>query len=111
MGNDRFLTIMQEARLRWLNSLGFINEKEISPPVGLIVVDSAIQYKAEVFHGETLTLEISVGTITSRGFDLFYKILKQDKKIAALGKTGMLCMNYNEKAVVKIPDNLRGHLS
>jgi len=111
MGNDRFLTLMQEARLRWLHSLGFKNEKEISPPIGLIVVDSAIQYKAEVFHGEKLSVELSIGEINTRSFDLYYKVLKEKQTVAALGKTGILCMDYIEKSVVKIPDNLLRHLT
>lgn len=111
MGNDRFLTLMQEARLRWLHSLGFKNEKEISPPVGLIVVDSAIQYKAEVFHGEKLSVELSIGEINVRNFDLYYKVIKENQTVAALGKTGILCMDYLEKRVVKIPENLLGHLT
>ena len=42
LGNDRFLTLMQEARLQWLKLLGYKDEKEVEPPVGIIVADAAI---------------------------------------------------------------------
>ena len=106
MGNDRFLTLMQEARLRWLEANGFPNEKDIAPPIGLIVVDAAIQYKAEVFHGESLEVELAVEAITPKSFDLYYQIKKEDQSLAALGKTGILCYNYEAKRVSAIPDKL-----
>ena len=111
MGNDRFLTLMQEARLRWLQSLGLPNEKDIASPVGLIVVDSVIQYKAEVFHGENLTVEIGVGALSQKSFDLYYNVLKADGQVAAIGKTGIVCFDYENRKVVTIPDVLINPLS
>jgi YbgC/YbaW family acyl-CoA thioester hydrolase len=111
MGNDRFLTLMQEARLRWLKSLGFKNEKDIDKTVGLIVVDAAIQFKAEVFHGERLNFSLAVDEVTSKGFDLYYVIVKEDEKLAAIGKTGILCYDYVERKVVKIPEPLQNSLT
>ena len=106
MGNARFLTLMQEARLRWLEVYGFPDEKDIAPPIGLIVVDSAIQYKAEVFHGELLEVELAVNKVTAKSFDLYYQIKKEDKSLAALGKTGILSFDYVAKRVSAIPDVL-----
>ena len=107
MGNDRFLTLMQEARLRWLQSLGFKNEKDIDKTVGLIVVDAAIQFKAEVFHGERLSVSIAIDSVRSKGFDLIYVIVKENDKLAAIGKTGILCYDYIDRKVVEIPEGLR----
>jgi acyl-CoA thioester hydrolase len=106
MGNDRFLTLMQEARLRWLQSLGFKNEKEIDDTVGLIVVDAAIQFKAEVFHGERLNVSLAIDEISTKGFDLYYVVVKEDEKLAAIGKTGILCYDYASRKVVQIPNHL-----
>jgi YbgC/YbaW family acyl-CoA thioester hydrolase len=107
MGNDRFLTLMQEARLRWLQSLGFKNEKNIAKTVGIIVVDAAIQFKAEVFHGERLSVTLALDEVSSKGFDLYYIITKEDDKQAAIGKTGILCYDYVERKVVQIPAVLK----
>jgi len=107
MGNDRFLTLMQEARLRWLQSMGFKNEKDIDKTVGLIVVDAAIQFKAEVFHGERLSVSLAIDELSGKGFDLYYVVVKEDDKLAAIGKTGILCYDYIDRKVVQIPDGLQ----
>jgi acyl-CoA thioester hydrolase len=106
MGNDRFLLMMQEARVRWFQSLGFKNEKDIVPPVGIIVADAALQYKAEVFHGETITVELAIGDRTPKGFDLYYKLTKESSQIAALGKTAILFVNYSTRKLAAIPDEV-----
>lgn len=110
MGNDRFLTLMQEARLRWLQAMGFKNEKDIDKTIGLIVVDAAIQFKAEVFHGERLSVSIAVENITKKGFDLIYVVVKEDDKLAAIGKTGILCYDYVARKVAEIPEILQEQL-
>lgn len=111
MGNDRFLTLMQEVRLRWLQSLGFKNEKEIDHLAGLIVVDAAIQFKAEVFHGDRLNVSLALDEVSSKGFDLYYVIVKADEKLAAIGKTGILCYDYSNRKVVQIPTRLKDLLN
>lgn len=111
MGNDRFLILMQEGRLQWLKSLGFPDEKEIAPPVGIIVVDSAIQYKAEVFHGEKLKVSLAVGDISTKSFDLYYKVEMEEGKLAAIGKTGIVCYDYEAKKVASIPGDLLKRLA
>ncbi len=109
MGNDRFLTVMQETRLRWLQAIGFPNERDIAPPIGLIVVDSAIQYKAEVFHAELL-IEMAIDGLTEKSFDLYYNILKADGTIAAVGKTGVVVFDYKSRKVSPIPGSLKNKL-
>lgn len=110
MGNDRFLTLMQEARLQWLKSLGYKDEKEIEPPVGIIVADAAIQFKAEVFHGEIITIELGIDTIGGSSFDLYYRLINQQGVEVALGKTGIVCFNYETRKVVRIPEGLKAAL-
>lgn len=111
MGNDRFLTLMQEVRLQWLKTSGFENEQSIEPPVGIIVADAAIQYKSEVFHGEILSISLAVADISSKYFDLFYRLQKEDGSIAALGKTGILCFDYEAGKISSIPASLLAKLT
>ncbi|MEN8249845.1 MAG: acyl-CoA thioesterase [Bacteroidota bacterium] len=110
LGNDKFLTLMHEARLRWFKSIGFKNEKDIVPPVGIIVADAAIQFKAEAFHGDILTIELAVENISRNSFDMLYKLMNQDRKLVALGKTGVVCFNYVEAKVAAIPGELVQYL-
>lgn len=111
MGNERFLLMMQEARLRWLQSMGFKNEKEIVAPIGIIVADAALQYKAEVFHGENLSIALAIGDRSSKGFDLYYKLIKEDGSTAALGKTAVLFIDYQTRKLASIPEKVLSQIN
>ncbi len=56
LGNDRVLTLMHEARLRFLKSLGYADEMSLDKNIALFVADSVVVYKAEAFHGDTLRI-------------------------------------------------------
>ena len=106
LGNDRFLTLMQEARLQWLKSLGYKDEKVIEPPVGIIVADAAIQFKAEAFHGDAIRIELSIAEVGGSSFDLYYRLSNQQVVEVALGKTGVVCFNYETRKVARISERL-----
>jgi acyl-CoA thioester hydrolase len=102
LGHDSIISLMHEARVRFLNSRGF-SESDIEG-FGLIVTDLAVIYKAEVFYGEILTVEIAVQDITKYGWDFVYRVInkKTDKEVAQ-AKTGVLIFDYKNKKVVVIP--------
>lgn len=111
VGNDSVLTLMQEARTLFYRSLGFESEVKLEGPVGQIVTDAAIVYKAESFLGDILHIEIAVGEMSKYGFDLFYRITnKATGKEVALGKTGIICFDYQRRKIAVIPDILRKKL-
>ncbi len=112
VGNDSILTLMQEARTLFYRSLGFESEVKLDGPVGQIVTDAAIVYKAESFLGDILHIEIAVGEMSKYGFDLFYRITnKATGKEVALGKTGIVCFDYQRRKIAVIPDILRERLT
>lgn len=104
VGNDSILTIMQEGRLEYLQSLGFKDEVHISDSIGIIVTDSAVAYKAESFLGDTLEIHISVVDFNKYGADFVY-ILKnmESGKDIAHGKTGFVCYDYKNKKMAPFP--------
>jgi YbgC/YbaW family acyl-CoA thioester hydrolase len=111
VGNDSILTLMQEARTLFYRSLGFESEVKLEGPVGQIVTDAAIVYKAESFLGDTLHIEIAVGERSKYGFDLFYRIKnKATGKEVAEGKTGIVCFDYQKRKIAVIPEILREKL-
>ena len=58
LGNDAVLSIAHEARLRFLKQHNFTELD--AGGAGIIMVDAAIQYKAEGFYGDIITVEIAV---------------------------------------------------
>lgn len=111
LGNDSLLSILHEARLQYLQNLGF-SELDAGG-AGLIMADVAIVYKGEGFQGDVLQIQIAAGELSSRGFALFYKITcqREDKNILiAEAQTTMLCFNYTTRKVISMPEKLREKL-
>lgn len=104
VGNDAILTIMQEGRLALLKAMGIKDELSIDEGVGIIVADAVVIYKSEGFHGDELEIKIAVDDFNKFGFDMYYQLIniKSEKEVAR-GKTGIVCLNYQEKKITPIP--------
>jgi len=111
VGNDSILTLMQEARVQFYRKLGFTNEISFEGSVGQIIADAAIQYKAQSFLGDELTIDVGVGEFTKYGFDMFYRLTNiATGKEVARGKTGIVCFDYTKGKVASIPALLLARL-
>ncbi len=104
LGNDAMLAVIHEARLRFLKTFGW-SEFNICG-TSLIMTDCAIVYKSEVFHGETLRIDVAIGDITRTGFDFFYRIFSAntDKEVGK-AKTGVAFFDYQKKKVTSTPES------
>jgi acyl-CoA thioester hydrolase len=101
LGNDSVLTIIHEARMRFLTSLG-LSELDMKG-VGLIMSDVAIEYRNEAFFGDVLTIHVTATDFTKISFDLFYKLIKDENIEIARARTGMVCFDYSAKKVAALP--------
>jgi len=111
VGNDALLSIIHEARMQFLLKHGYT---ELNfDGVGLIMTDVGIEFKKEIFYGDTLEIKIAVADLTSIGFDLYYLIEKQkdnNKLTVAIAKTGMLCYDYDRKKITAVPSSAKEKL-
>jgi len=90
--------------MKYLKSLGY-TEIEFGG-VGMIMADLAIEFKSEMFYGDTIIASVSCGEITKVGFELFYKLeVNRENKtvLAAIGRTGMVCYDYDKKKIAAVP--------
>jgi acyl-CoA thioesterase FadM len=110
LGNDSVLSISHEARLRFLNHHN-IKEFNVNG-FGIIMVDAAVEYKAESFYGDIIIVEIAAKNISNVGFDLVYQLTnKETKKIIALVKTGIVFYHYGKKKIISMPVKFKSELS
>src|SRR6188768_2298689 len=91
VGNDTILTLIHEARVQFLKTHGY--EELDFEGASLIMSDAGIEFKAELFYGDTITALVLATNFTRIGFELYYKLLRNDN-IVAIAKTGMICYNY-----------------
>lgn len=111
VGNDRILALAHEARVQFLQSLGY-EELDLAG-VGLIMTDAAIEFKQELFYGDELLVEVGAGDATRVGFDLYYRLVKKGPAgtaTAAKVKTGIVCYDYSLKKIVPLPHTARERL-
>jgi acyl-CoA thioesterase FadM len=107
VGNDTVLSFIHEARVRYLQSLGY-RELDLEG-AGLIMADAALVFKNEIYYGDELLISIRAMEFSRVGFDLIYKIEKkpadQTLIVVALAKTAMVCFDYNLRKVISLPEN------
>jgi YbgC/YbaW family acyl-CoA thioester hydrolase len=105
VGNDHFLTLIQEARQQYLKHFDY---QELNfEGYGLIMADSAIEYKHELSFGDVLRISVQAVDFDKLGFDIFYLleiINRGDIIIAGKAKTGMICYDYSAKKKMSIPE-------
>lgn len=104
VGNERYLGIAHETRIRYYRSLNITEHNLGRKDAGTIMANAIINYKAEAFHGDTLTISLGFSEIGSRSFELFYKFENQNGVLVALVSTTIVCYNYDLKKTISIPE-------
>jgi acyl-CoA thioesterase FadM len=108
LGYDAFVSLMNEARVQFLDYLGFpipgVEEK------GLIIADLAVSYKSQSFYKDRLKFEIGAGDFNKYGCDIFYRVtnIKTDD-LVAFAKTGVVFFDYSKNKVTNIPETFVSH--
>jgi len=104
VGNDSILSLIHEIRVQFLRHHGY-SELDISG-VGLIMTDVAIEFKSEIFYGDTIWASVAAAEFSRVGFELYYKLEKKvEEKMqsVAYARTTMICYDYSAKRIVSVP--------
>ena len=102
LGNDAVLSLVHEARVRFLKHLGYA-ELNIEG-VGIIMGDAAVVYREEGFYGDTLVIDVAVGEFGNASCDFYYRLTnKESGKEVARIKTGIVFYDYGAKKTVAVP--------
>lgn len=108
LGNDAFISIIHEARVQWLQQHNY-TELNIEG-IGLIMADLAVEFKSEGFYGDIIEVAISVAEISKAWFELYYSLSakrKDEVRLLAIAKTGMVCYDYSLRKVAAMPQGLK----
>jgi acyl-CoA thioester hydrolase len=110
LGNEAVLAIAQEARVRWLATVG-LTELDVGG-VGLVMADAVVVYRSEGRYGMVLEVALAADDVRSRSFDLLYRLADQatGAEIARV-KTGLLCFDYAARRLARMPSALREALA
>ena len=107
LGNDRYLSLFQEARLHYLKQFGF-SELSIGENISLIMSQAHINFKSEVFWGDQLKIFVRISSIKATRFIFEYLIVanQNDEKVIATGYTEMVGFDYQQRKVKRLPPEL-----
>jgi len=111
VGNDAVLSLIHEIRVQFLRHHGY-TELEFAG-TGLIMADVTIEFKHELFYGETLRASIAATDFSRVGFELYYKMekLSGEKWVSVVhARTGMVCYNYTLKKIAPLPKEVPNEL-
>lgn len=111
LGYDSVLSLLHEARIRWLKSHD-MTEFSIEGTTGYLVVDASVSYRAEAFHGDVLKISLYIDEVDKRGFRMHYKMTNtRDGRTVAIAETGHVMYDYGAKKVARTPERLRSIIS
>jgi len=103
VGNDQVLSLIHEARRRYIRSLG---ADEIGADgMGFVIADAAVVYRAQAFYGDRLMVEVAAGEFQSRSCAFFYRVSKGGTVVAE-ARTGVVCFDFKAQKAVSFPPAL-----
>ncbi len=110
VGNDTFVSLMQEARTRFFMDLGY-SDLDVEGK-GTIIADLAVVYKSQSFYGERLKFELGAGDFNKYGCDIFYRVTNaENQKLVLEAKTGIIFFDYEKNKVTTIPEGFMSHFT
>lgn len=106
VGNDTTLSIIHEARMQFLNHYGY-SEMDVDG-AGIIMRDSSVIYKAEIFYPQQLKVDVGVTEMGRSGFSLLYRITdaNTDKEMAR-ARTTLIFFDYNKRKPTRTPEKFK----
>lgn len=107
LGYDSLLSLLQEARLRWLKSLGAESEINISDGVGWMVKRVSLVYDAEAHHGDSLGITLKITETKRTSFIITHTVVNRttDKSVCS-GDIALVCFDFTRNKIARIPDLL-----
>ena len=108
VGHDAFVSLIHEARVRFLEYLGFpfagVEKK------GLLIADLSVSYKSQSFYKDRLKFEIGAGDFNKYGCDIFYRVTNiKTGDLVVLAKTGIVFFDYSKNKITNIPEAFVSH--
>jgi acyl-CoA thioester hydrolase len=106
LGNDAVLSIVHEARIQFLQSLGY-SEFDIEGKE-MIMTDAIIMYCSEGFYGDVLRVEVNAEDFHFTYCDVVFRLTNTatNTEVARV-KTGMAFLDRQTRKIAAVPDAFR----
>jgi len=109
LGHDAVLTLLHEARLRFLKAHGF-SERDAGG-AAVIMLDAVTVYSAQAFHGDVLRAEVGAGDFGACRCDFYYRLVRvSDGMEIARAKTGLAFFDYATGRITLMPATFKAEM-
>lgn len=106
VGNDALLTLLHEARLRFLAARGF--SETDAGGCGLTMVETLVLYRAQAFRGDVLRIGVALDGLDRVGFDVLYRVTRESDGVEiARARTTLAFFDYARNRVCRAPAAFR----
>lgn len=101
LGNDSMISMISEARARFLFDYGV----EETTDEAIIVTDLVTTYLAEAYTRDELRFDIGITDFNKYGGDIIFRITRpKDGQLIAMAKSGFVFFDYAAKRVMPMPE-------
>lgn len=110
LGHDSLISLLHDARVQFIEHYGY-TELEVCG-FGMIMANINVNYLAQAFYPDTLSVSIGVGEKSKSSIELVYQVksTKQGKEIAR-ASTIMVFYDYKKNRVVRVPEEFVAKLA
>lgn len=105
LGHDTLVSLLHDARCGWLDSHGLSELNLGGEGIGWVVAELVVHYQAEAFYADALVIELAIGEISTKGAELYHRVVRSDGAQVALAKTGVVFFDYASRKAVAVPEN------
>ena len=111
MGNDKALLLFHDARIRFLEALGY-TEKDIGEGKGIIMTEAHVYFRKEAFLHDSLYADVEAAGVEKYTFELKYLIYREgDEQLILEGSTKQLAFDYVKRKVASLPEDFRAKIT
>lgn len=112
VNNAVFFSYFETARIKYIMQVfepGNLEAFDLLD-LPLILVQASCSYKSPALLGEKLKLGIGLSRFGTKSFDLLYRIVGQDGRLVATGKTIQVMYDYGARSAYPIPDDIKAQV-
>lgn len=96
------ITILHEARLQFLASLGFTEGNIYGH--GMVVTDLAVEYRSESFANDILFIDVGVSGFNRYGFDIGLQVTNSAlETVVCNAKMGVVFFDFDKHQITHVP--------
>ncbi len=113
VNNAVFFAYFETVRIKFLGEImersGLMGTELLDLP--LILVEANCTYKSPALLTEVLHIGTGISRFGTKSFDMLYRVLGEDGRLVAYGKTVQVMYDYIHRAAFPVPEQVRHYVN